>query len=390
MKGRKLFWVAFIPFLLAGCLGGGAIPPPPPVGEDTDWTVMIFLNGDNDLHNDAWQDFNSLEKVGSTDRVRVVVQFDSPWGGAARYLVKKDALPNLITSPVLQYLGEVNMGDASELADFVRFCAENYPARKYALIIWNHGTGFKSKDISFDFSPEDAITIPELGTALSLSTMYLGKKIDFLGMDACLMAMVEIAYEVKDHARVLVTSQELVPGEGWDYETILRVLVSHPLMGERDLARIVVDSYIDYYRWGSFTQSAIDLKEIFSLGRVVDELAQNILNDSLTPSWVYLSLGDSAVYFGDVDYVDLGSLVDLLSRDSRVKSKEVKESARAVQEALNKCIIHERASGEMTGNARGLSIYFPYLPYNHKYDDLAFSRDTYWNEMIKYLLQWRK
>ena len=71
------------------------------------------------------------------------------------------------------------MGDASGLTDFVRFCAENYPADKYALIIWDHGTGFKNKDISFDFSPEDAITIPELGMALSLSTMYLGKKIDF-------------------------------------------------------------------------------------------------------------------------------------------------------------------------------------------------------------------
>jgi len=390
MKKRngKLFWIVFIPFLFIGCFNSGVLPPV--VDKGTSWTVMVFLNGDNDLYNYAWRDFDSLEIVGSTPQVKVVIQFDPFWGEAARYLVEKDTIPNYIGSPVLEYLGEVDMGDGSELANFVHFCAENYPANKYALIIWDHGTGFKSKDISFDISPEDSITIPELEKALSLSTMYLGKKIDFLGMDACLMAMVEIAYEVKNHARVLVTSQELVPGEGWDYETILGNLVTHPTMDERDLARIVVDSYIDYYPRGSFTQSAIDLGEISSLSGALDGLAQDILNDSLTPPWVYLSLGDAAVYFGDVDYVDLDSLVSLLSQDSRVKSKEVKESARAVQEALNKCIIHKRASGEMAGNAQGLSIYFPYFPYNYKYDDLAFSRDTHWDEMIKYLSQWRR
>ena len=387
-KRGKLFWIIFIPFLFTGCFNSGVVPPV--VDKGTSWTVMVFMNGDNDLYKYAWRDFNSLEKVGSTDQVKVIVQFDSLGGEAARYLVKKDAFPNLVTSPVLEYLGEVNMGDALELADFVRFCAENFPADKYALIIWDHGTGFKNKDISFDFSPEDAITIPELGMALSLSTMYLGKKIDFLGMDACLMAMMEVAYEVKNHARVMVTSQELVPGEGWNYEAILRGLVSRPTMGERDLARLVVNSYIDYYPVGSFTQSAIDLGGISSLGKALDELSRDILNDSLTSPLVYLSLGDSAVFFGDADYVDLGSLVSLFSQDSRVKSEEVRESARLVQERLERCVIYERASGEMAGNARGLSIYFPYFPYNSKYDDLAFSRDTHWDEMIKYLSQWRR
>ncbi len=204
------------------------------------------------------------------------------------------------------------------------------------------------------------------------------------------MAMMEVAYEVKNHARVMVTSQELVPGEGWNYEAILRGLVSRPMMGERDLARLVVNSYIDYYPVGSFTQSAIDLGGISSLGKALDELSWDILNDSLTSPLVYLSLGDSAVFFGDADYIDLGSLVSLFSQDSRVKSEEVRESARLVQERLERCVIYERASGEMAGNARGLSIYFPCFPYNSKYDDLAFSRDTHWDEMIKYLSQWRR
>ncbi len=389
MKTKKLWTIIFLPFLLAGCFNSGTVPVSPG-GKYSDWTVMVFLNGDNDLYKDAWQDFDSLEVVGSTDQVKVIVQFDPFWGDAARYIVEKDTLSNHISSPVLESLGEANMGDGVELADFVRFCAENYPARRYALIVWDHGTGFKSKDISFDESPEDSITIPELERALSLSTVYLGGKIDFLGMDACLMAMVEVAYQVRNYARVLVTSQELEPGEGWDYETILGNLVTHPTMDERDLARIVVDSYIDYYLRGSFTQSAIDLGEVSSLSGALDKLAQDILNDSLTSPQVYLSLGDSAVYFGDADYVDLGNLLNLFSQDSQIASPEVKESAFIAQEALNRCVIYKRASGEMAGSVYGLSVYFPYFPYNYKYDDLAFSRDTYWDEMIKYLSQWRR
>ena len=150
-----------------------------------------------------------------------------------------------------------------------------------------------------------------------------------------------------------------------------------------------MNSYIDYYPVGSFTQSAIDLGGISSLGKALDELSRDILNDSLTSPLVYLSLGDSAVYFGDADYVDLGSLVVYSLKILELKRRgERKRSSGAGK--IERCVIYERASGEMAGNARGLSIYFPYFPYNSKYDDLAFSRDTHWDEMIKYLSQWRR
>ena len=84
---------------------------------------MVFLNGDNDLNNQAIADLNSMEIVGSSDKVNIVVQFDSLQGPAIRYLVEKDSDPLKINSKVLQNLGEMNMGDANNLVDFIRFCA---------------------------------------------------------------------------------------------------------------------------------------------------------------------------------------------------------------------------------------------------------------------------
>ena len=53
---------------------------------------------------------------------------------------------------------------------------------------------------------------PRLSYALSQIKDVLGQKIDLVGMDACLMAMVEVAYEIKDYVNILVASQETEPG----------------------------------------------------------------------------------------------------------------------------------------------------------------------------------
>jgi hypothetical protein len=369
---------------LAGC-NQPTIPSAP--GKGGDWTVMVFMNGDNDLEQDAWQDLNSMEMVGSTEKVKIVVQMDTPREGTRRYFVRQDNDPSQVTSPVLEDLGRVDMGDYRNLIDFVRFCVENYPSSRYALVLWNHGGGFRKRDISFDFSTGNAITIPQLGYALSQIRSILGKNLDLLGMDACLMAMVEVAYEVRDYARVMVTSQEFVPGEGWDYAGLLQILVNAPSMDEKALARSIVDTYVNYYTRIEVTQSVIDLPKVGVLAQALDSLAQEILNDSLTPPRLYLYIGDQAFYFGDYDFVDLGNLLELWQLWPTIQNPLVKEKARLAREALRQAIFYERNNlGKSLG---GLSVYFPYKSYDSKYDTLAFASSTRWDDMLKYLFRYR-
>jgi hypothetical protein len=73
---------------------------------EKDWTVLVFLNGINSLDSFGPEDINEMEKVGSTDKVDVVVE----WGSYSarkvqRLLVTKDDDANVIGSPIIQDLG---------------------------------------------------------------------------------------------------------------------------------------------------------------------------------------------------------------------------------------------------------------------------------------------
>src|SRR3954464_9694763 len=74
---------------VAGCDSKPVTPPAPtppvtpPAGAQADWTVLVFLNGDNSLEPMALDDFKEMARVGSTDRVNVVAQVDLNGGYAA-------------------------------------------------------------------------------------------------------------------------------------------------------------------------------------------------------------------------------------------------------------------------------------------------------------------
>ena len=48
----------------------------PPINNTTEWTVMVYLDADNNLESAGIDDINEMEIVGSTTEVNVVVQVD--------------------------------------------------------------------------------------------------------------------------------------------------------------------------------------------------------------------------------------------------------------------------------------------------------------------------
>jgi len=120
---------------------------------EKDWTFMIFMAADNNLEGATSIDINEIEKFGSSDRVNFLAQIDRnggfsgnselKWSGARRFYIVRDKDPNKMTSKALEDLGDVDMADPLALTDFVTWARDNYPAKRYALILWNHGTGWK-------------------------------------------------------------------------------------------------------------------------------------------------------------------------------------------------------------------------------------------------------
>ncbi|NCS07920.1 MAG: hypothetical protein GPJ07_15740 [Microcystis aeruginosa G13-07] len=129
------------------------------------WTIMIFMAADNDLERRADQDIHEMERFGSTDEVTIVVQVDrrgdTPNKAALRGKIDKN--PNWDEFEVkvvsdLEDIGETNTGDPEVLRDFIIFAVTNFPAERYGIVVWSHGSGWKPKFI------EEAVnkSVPEI------------------------------------------------------------------------------------------------------------------------------------------------------------------------------------------------------------------------------------
>ena len=401
-KYAIIFFLLILSVSLTGCFLF------PPIDETAEWTVMVYLDADNNLESAGIDDINEMEMVGSTSEVNIVVQVDrvpysvlassnqgyaddtsnGNWTTTRRYYITQDFDPILINSPLKIDLVELNMGDPQTLVDFASWAAINYPAKKYLLVIWNHGGGFRSlnlaKDIAWDdTNGGDKITMPELEDALSMISAQIGKNIDLVGMDACLMAMTEVAYQIKDYADILVTSEESEPEGGWPYDTILSQLTSNPSLTPTQLATNIVDDYIFAYPTTYVTQSAIDLSYMDTLAGQLSSLALAIMSDSLTPKSKYILASVSSQHYSDYDFIDLYDLCNNIFDHSN--SLEIKNMAIIIQQTLNSAVIKSGYSGVGVSRSRGLSIYFPYYYYHNYYDHTNFAQDTSWNEMLSYL-----
>ena len=257
------------------------------------WTFMVYLDGDNDLESAAIEDFFEMSDVGSDANVNILVLMDrigsydtsnGNWTGTRRGIVNKGDAPG---SSWGKSMGELNMGDPDNLVDFITWGAENYPASNYAVILWNHGGGWRDgtsadknplfKDVCYDdTNGEDCLYTYEVRAALE-EVAAAGINPKLIGFDACLMGMVEVAYEVRNNADVMVASPYSEPGDGWPYTEILSELTGRPSMTAAELGSIIVDEY--YASYGNdYTMAALDLSKMDGLASSVNGLAHSLMD----------------------------------------------------------------------------------------------------------------
>ena len=79
-------------------------------------------------------------------------------------------------------LGSQSMTDPSVLSGYIQWCAGNYPASRYELILWDHGGGSVS-GYGYDekFASTGSMSLAGVDAALKSA----GVKFDFIGFDAC-------------------------------------------------------------------------------------------------------------------------------------------------------------------------------------------------------------
>jgi len=259
-----------------------------------EWTVLVYMNSDNNLYQDGLKDIAEMESVGSSSSVNIVLQMDPEPRGlpTSRYFITRQQRPlaGQIHSQVLERLGETNMGDLKILADFLVWGVQKFPAKKYLVVIWNHGNGWQG--VSQDDNPISIITIPQVRQALAVVNQAISNqnssrnthqaKIDIINFDACLMSTLEVAYELRDSGQFLVGSQFLEPGTGEDYFAMLRPLVQKPQMTPRELSEVMVYQYSLQYKSDSeINYAAIDLNRVEVFTRIFNSAIQSALKSNL-------------------------------------------------------------------------------------------------------------
>lgn len=392
--------------LAAAVLAVSAVVPaaaaPPRQEEEREWLVMLYQNADDEvLEQDIFIDLNEAEWVGSSDAVTIVSQMDryeggfdgdGDWTTAKRFLVTQDDDLSALASEEIEDLGEIDSGAPETLVDFAVWAMTTYPARKYALILSDHGAGWVGG--WNDDAPADgsSLTINEIDLALAeiLAETEVAH-FELVGFDACLMSQVEALAGVAPYARYAVASQETEPAIGWAYAELLGSLENKPGQSGRELAKTIVASYIaedvriqddearsDYVLdvYGtedtvdpdelaelesqSVTLTAVDLTKFPALIEALNEFAYALTAvdpEAIARARTYAQTFESV--FGEEvpsPYLDLGNFVGLVTE--LAQSKELTAAARTLNRAYLAAILAEKHGPGRPG-ASGFSIFFP-------------------------------
>lgn len=352
-----------------------------------EWTILAFVNADNNLDRYGVIDMNEAAKVGSSKDVNIIFQLDRAYGKPCnRYYVEKG------NTKVIEEMGEVDMGDINVLVDFLKWGVKNYPAKHYALIIWNHGSGWDKdkgsvefKGISYDDQSGNHITTAQLTTGFAEMKQYLGRNLDILAFDACLMQMVEVSYAVKDSVDVMVASQDTEPGNGWCYESAFKPLLATPAISSAELGDILVKAYDNSYNGG--TQGNQATTQSWVRPTVMPEVLVALNNFSTVAAGQYATEIKDVLYRVQKFYlrsnIDLKHFMVLVKE--KITDEAIVKAADGVIAAVDKLVGLSKAHGTKLANSTGTAIYFPSAGYSFqdKYLELDFAKDGLWDEYLQ-------
>ena len=409
---------------------------------DYDWLVMVYLAGDNNLTEESVFSLAEMKQVPTDDRIAVIAQFD-PRGSripTRRYLIKGErqnggsaaAQPLTAADGTLgtdavalakpaitfreprkvkgqarrqkqddekkdseQDVVETDTGDPATLFDFISWSQQRYSAERHMVILAGHGAGTEEDFLLKDENPtSSSLSIPSLSDVFKAVQDKLHIKVDILGMDVCLMSMVEVCYELDGVVDYLVASESFSPAAGWPYRQILQRLQDDKDADTEALAKVMVGEYInfydDYVLGGlSVDQSVLKVSASSEVVGAVKNLTKAIKDRLLEPSFrdaIILAHWESQSYNGEL-FVDLKDFCELLAaRDGKAA-----KACRTVTAAIDNMVQASCFTGIENQFSKGVSIYFPWSDVVPSYAELAFAKDAGWIDFLnEYVLQTRR
>ncbi|CAN5783706.1 hypothetical protein BH20ACI4_BH20ACI4_24740 [soil metagenome] len=350
-----------------------------------EWTIMIYMAGDNNLSVDMAYALEQIKSVAveGEDSPNLFVYYDgnSPEIPTLCCDFSEPQKPRYVRSYMVpdklygvpQKPNE-NTADIRSVYNFVDWCLNKVEvetdgditygrrAQKYAMIFSGHSLGFQDKGLFRDEGSDKSMKINDLYYGIqrltnnknSLKkitkeyqlegedrkremTPLVGQKLDILGFDSCVMGMLEVGYQFNDVAKTMIASEGSVPNAGWTYAKILGCLTRGK---DQNSTEKIVGNFVrdfirsqDFYTIGgvSVDMAAWDLSRFHGLATAFDNLAATLtycFNDKETIIYGQMKRIILQVHWKCQSYmydqnVDLGDFCELLDRECQQVADEL-------------------------------------------------------------------
>lgn len=418
----------YITFFISIFLITIVLPHPLVLSHDTehaDWTVLFYFDGDQknttySLAEKMLADVENLKMIGSTDQVHFVVLMDlDGMNDTSLFYVLENQTIDLELSQInSSWSNELNLGDGQVLTEFLSWGVLAYPAHNYNLYLNNHGGGWYG--ICADEHPQyDILNVTEVTQSCARGSEIIGKRIDVVSMDACLMMMVEVLYDLSPYVHYVVGSEAFIHTRetrtglllNWHVDKIYGHLVDNPWLSAQDLCLISMHYFQSdrtYVLFPSIVKpqavdciSTVDCTKVEPVVTYLDTLARMLMRRPVLYRFILPSVFFHAQSFsGGYDIVGINYYPPIIDvYDIAVKLREhtrslrVQLTARKLMQAVDDAVIYNRyGSFEVLGqhpDAHGISVYWPIYQktYDSTYQTLSFAQDTQWDEFLRH--RWR-
>lgn len=398
-----------------------------------EWTTLMWMCMEGDLgeYNMGLCNLHFLEMVPDNENVNVIIILDKEIEGDTKLLeLHQNGSTEINLTEINPEWGhnELNTGDPGQLLEFLKWGADNYPARKYNVHLVNHGGGWRG--MCWDTMSGDHLDLPEIGETMSSFKDHIGQNVDILSTEACLVGMVEFAYEIRDSTDYFVggstygwgaeaePEQDIWEPGNWQYDACWEELSKDPTMSPERFAMVMGETFEPYGPWvappfipkegysdvfGVFNLSnveplveALDAmaselhRKVTGIGQTIN---QGILINTVLGHPEYQSPSLYTEYFShQMDWAGLSTycnfdVYDFAYQLSKVSAGTMRSShSDEVMTAVKDLVMLHRNIDAEGGHpdAHGVSIYLPYRSssYMTEYEDIQFCQDTEWDEFI--------
>jgi hypothetical protein len=367
------------------------------------WTILVYNQGDSNLAKYHLSQSKEFQRLGSNNNVNVIIQsdyhknepgftkgfvsqydddYDNISNGVTRIVIGENEqthqdyrdLPR--TTPVVERLpegsrSENRMDDPQVFGEFLDWGMLNYPAERYALLLFDHGGSFYGfgGDDQDGLGGANALKPRAFRSEIQSSLEKAGvEKFDFINFFACLMGASEVLDAFDGLCDVFFGNPEIA----WYYHIRGRLKYIETLLNDPDIDNITLakNEVLNWLPGDFYTDNAIGVHCAYDMSKYgaykiafnkfsIDLLAElknknpiiSASRRNTTPYWKKTIDGLKE----PSTIIDLAHFSEILSNNI---DGTLKSSSAALVKAIDDMIIGKHV-GSKRPDVAGLSIYYP-------------------------------